>query len=419
MENPSQERRNAARYGLGEGIWGLGSGLVSLLTVLPLLLRRLGATPVELGILFAMGNGGILLTQVLGTYLFQHGRGKKRFLVRAHLFIVLPYCAVTGAVVFFLSESHPALARTLILSVFILHILCLGAIVPIWLDWVAELFRVEARGRAMGLGAAAFAIGATMGAGAAALIRHALPFPADFVLLFAFCVPVFGLSLLAFGFVKEDPEHHVPRPRASAKELKDRLLHSLADQNFRNYLVARIMMMIGVGAWAFFAVHFKSPSGGQVSGALIIAFDGIRTLSQAVSGYLLGRIGDRSGHKFGIVLGQSAYMVAVAVAVVFKGPVACAVCFALLGVAFSANLVSHNNMIYETCPHDNRAVHITLGNVATCPFLILAPLVTGVLVVHLGMVAGMAVCLIPTGLGVMWTLFRVKDPRAIALVQRP
>ena len=419
MGSHSQERTNAARYGLGEGIWGLGSGLVSVLTVLPLVLRRLGATPIELGILFAMANGGILLTQVLGTYLFQHGRGKKRFLVRCHLFIVLPYCAATGAIIYLLSGSHPALARALILSVFSLHVLCLGAIVPIWFDWVAELFRMEARGRAMGMGAAAFAIGATVGAGAAGLIRHVAPFPAGFALLFVVCLPLFALSLLAFGSVVEDPEHHVPVPRASAKELKDRLLHSLADQNFRNYLTARIMMMTGVGAWAFFAVHFRSPSGGQVSGALIISFDGLRSISQAVCGYLLGRIGDRSGHKFGIVLGQSAYMLAVAVAVVSKGAVACAVCFALLGVAFSADLVSHSNMIYETCPHDNRTVHITLSNVATCPFLIVAPLLTGVLVVHWGMVVGMAVCLIPTALGVMWTLFRVKDPRAITLVQRP
>jgi len=86
-----------------------------------------------------------------------------------------------------------------------------------------------------------------------------------------------------------------------------------------------------------------------------------------------------------------------------------------MGLAFAANSVSHQNMIFETCPHDNRIAHITLSNLILSPFLPAAPPATGWLIDHIGMTNGIAVCLLPTIAGTLWIMLMVRDPRHVVL----
>ena len=145
------ERRNAIVYASGEGIWGLGMGLVAPMTVLPLMVKALGGGAVEVGLLYGVATAGFLLTQPIGMVLFQHGTGRKRFLILYHFAIVPPISLAIAAVIFFFSPGRPALSRSLVLILFSVRVLAIGAIIPIWMDWMAGLFTVRSRGRATGM----------------------------------------------------------------------------------------------------------------------------------------------------------------------------------------------------------------------------------------------------------------------------
>jgi uncharacterized membrane protein len=85
-------------------------------------------------------------------------------------------------------------------------------------------------------------------------------------------------------------------------------------------------------------------------------------------------------------------------------------------VAFSAAWVSHNNMLFETCPHDSRVAHITLSSMVLGPVLFLVPMVTGWLADHVwDRPTAIGATLVPTLLGVAWLALMVQEPRDIEL----
>ena len=75
----SNERANSWKCATGEGFFGVGMGLVAALTVLPLLLKHLGAGKVLLGMSFGVACAGWGLAQLLGLVLFGRRRRTKRF----------------------------------------------------------------------------------------------------------------------------------------------------------------------------------------------------------------------------------------------------------------------------------------------------------------------------------------------------
>jgi hypothetical protein len=61
--------------------------------------------------------------------------------------------------------------------------------------------------------------------------------------------------------------------------------------------------------------------------------------------------------------------------------------------------------------------HITAANMLLSPFLLLVPLGTGWLMESVvGVRAGIALALAPTALGIVWLIFRVKEPRTLELL---
>ncbi len=416
------ERQNAKRYTLGEGVWGIGMGFIAPLTVMPLLLRRFGAGTVELGFFHSMASAGFLLTQPLALFLSRHGAGKKRFVLRFNCLVTIPLFLLMAGVIFSLgrSERYYAVARALLLGAFSIRMLAIGTVMPIWQDWVYSLFQTQNRGRVVGLYAAASATGVMLGTILASLIRNYISFPDNYGYLMLIATLFFAVSFVAFASVDSGvapPDAHVSR-RPDIRELVDRFSLSLKDANFVHYLIGRLLLTAGGVAIAFFAVHFRSEAGGGISEAAIIGLGAFVMLPQGVCSYWLGQIGDKHGHRRGVVIGACAQVASIAVAVLGKGPIACFACFFLLGIAYAAGWVSHQNFIYETCPHDNRVAHITLSNLVLSPLIIFLPIAAGALMAGVGIRAGMAVCLAISVAGALYLLVFVDEPRLLVLGQR-
>lgn len=409
--------QNARKFALGEGIWGLGIGLIAPLTVFPLLLKALGAKGIELGLVFSLATAGVILTQPLGLLLPRKGKGRKRFLILYHCFVVLPATLLMGALIWTLG-GQPGLhllLRWLLIGVFGVRILVIGVIVPLWQDWFASLFNRENRGQATGMYAAASAIGVSLAAVVAAYFRSHLPFPGNYAVLFFMAVFLFAISMGVFmGVSSGNPSEGGPE-RPELGEMMAMFRDSLRDNNYRSYLVTRVLLTVGAGATAFFAVRFRSPEGGELSDATIIGLGALLTMPQALASYWLGRRGDKKGHRSGVLIGATAQTGAIAFAFFGSGAVACALCFICLGVGLASGMVSHQNMVYETCPHDNRVAHITLSNLALSPFVLLMPVALGWLVGEVGLTIGIGTCLIPTVAGAVWTVIMVDEPRQLVL----
>ena len=413
-----QERKDAVNVALGEGLWGFGVGLVAPLTVLPLLLKHLGAGPLELGLFMGLATAGVLLTQPVGSLLFSHGAGSKRFLIAYLLAVSVVTYAALCSTTFLLggrADLH-VMARWLVIALYGANVLCAGVIVSPWQDWIVGLFGLKSRGRANGMWAGASAAAFSVAALVAASVRRGVGFPRNYALLMLGAILFFVVSMAQYTRVSVGHAPEGGPRRQGLRELLSLFGRSLAEKNYRRYLVGRILLTVGGGAVGFLAVHFRSEEGGRVSEPMVILLGAFLTLPQAVGSYVFGLIGDRSGHRSGMLVGSVAQVAAIAVAFLGKGWVACALCFACIGLASASILVSHQNMIYETCPHDRRLAHITLSSLILGPFVATVFPVTGLLIEWLGSTAaGIGLCIVPTALGALWLLFMVREPRQIVL----
>ncbi|MCK4284035.1 MAG: hypothetical protein KAX44_06935 [Candidatus Brocadiae bacterium] len=412
--NPD-ERKNALKCVAGEGLSGTGMGLLGSVSVLPLLFSALGATEVEVGLLGSIFMAGWLLLQPLSLFLLGRRRRTKRFLLPWGFFCAVPTYLGAGAAVYFLGTGRPRLCGVVVLVLLAVRVLGGGMAMPFWLDWQAMVFRRDIRGRVIGMMVGAFTLGGALAALVAGRAVECLSFPSNYSLLFLIASLFFVVSLGSFWMVREPDSLSAPYIPLKTADLFRRFARSLSDRNFRSYLIGRVLMTLGAGGAAFYAVHFKAAAGGGVAAATVIKLSSLLFLAQCAVSYPLGRLGDRAGHKVGVVVGAVAQVGAISVAYLGRGAVACGVTFALVGISWAAVWISHVNMLFETCPHDSRVAHITLSSMVLGPVLVLVPVGTGLLMRHVGMGPGIGLTLIPTLLGVGWLALMVKEPRDIEL----
>lgn len=220
---------------------------------------------------------------------------------------------------------------------------------------------------------------------------------------------------MAFFMPIREPASAGHSPALSHGDVFRRFALSLKDRNFRSYLISRLLIPAGSGPIAFFAVRYKSAGGGGLSEEMVIALGAALTAGQAVAGFAMGHLGDRMGHKAGAVLGAGAQVAALAVVMLVPGPWSCAAAFTLVGAGFASAWVSHQNFLFETCPHDCRMAHITISNLVLAPFTVIIPVVTGQLIAGHGMVSVLGFCLIPSIMGLVWLVVMVRDPRTVSI----
>ena len=411
------ERRNARKCVVGEGLFGTGMGFLSSVSVLPLLLKSLGASAIQIGLVGSIFWAGWLVLQPLGLFLFGRRRRTKRFLVPWSLTFAVPTYLAMGVMVYFLAGTRPQLCVVLLLVILAVRVLGAGMAVPFWLDWQAMLFRREIRGRVIGMMAGAFPLGIAVAAVVASKVVGSVGFPLNYALLCFVSALFFAVASCFTWSVREPESLTEPGPILGTRGLLRLFGRSLREPNFRSYLVARLLMTLGSGGAAFYALLFKSSEGGGLSGSKVIMLSALLALAQCLVSYPLGRLGDRAGHKVGVVLGSLAQVGAVAVAWLGSGAVACGVTFALVGVACASAWVSHVNMLFETCPHDSHAAHITLSNVVLGPVLWLVPVLTGWMVGVVGLRTAIGITLIPTVAGTIWLAVAVKEPRHVEMAR--
>ncbi|MHC4789115.1 MAG: MFS transporter [Planctomycetota bacterium] len=411
----AQERRNARTCVVGEGLFGTGIGFLSSVSVLPLLLKSLGASEIQIGLLGSIFWAGWILLQPLGLFLFGQRRRTKRFLVPWSLTCAVPTYAAIGLIIYFLAPTRPALVSALLLVLLGARVLGAGMALPFWLEWQATVFRRGIRGRVIGLMAAFASLGGTLSAFVAAKVVDMLEFPASYSSLAGVSIAFFVVSLMFFATVREPESMSAPFKPPTRRDFFRRFAQSLSEPNFRNYLIGRVLMTSGAGAGAFFAVYFRSEAGGGLAESTVIRLGALLGIAHFLVSYPLGRLGDRAGHKVGVIVGACAQVGAICVAFFGRGAVACGATFALMGVTWSAAWVSHMNMLFETCPHDSRIAHITLSNMVIGPVLGLVPVGTGWVIAQMGMRTGIGLTLIPTLLGVAWLALMVRNPRDIEI----
>jgi MFS family permease len=293
----------------------------------------------------------------------------------------------------------------------------IGIILGVWMDWIAHIFEKGTRGTLMGMTFFAASLMGSLGGLAAGAIINKVEGHSAYAILYFIAGFFATVSLMTFFLVK-DPAENMDSSSQKSVSISDILASfrkSLLDDNFKSFLACRIFASLGFCIIPFIAIYFKSPDGGGLSNSAIVSCGAAMTFGAAITNLVLGKIGDLHGHRVGIITGTLMQVVTLAIILLASGGIFCIVTYFCVGICISSSFISHTNMLLETCPHEYRVAHITVGNLVLSIPLVSSPFLAGIAAEHFGIRPVFMICLLFSILAFIWCLLKVREPRYVRI----
>jgi len=410
---------NAIILMLSEGAWGFQASMIAPVTFFAVLLAEFGAGKIMISSIAAVESGGIMVSQILGLLWFHSLRHRKRNLVWWHVVAVIPYLFILAMLVYESPHFPPQWVARFIWLLLAFYMVSIGIVVAVWSEWVASLFATQIRGRVMGLSLCSFALTGSVGALLAGHLLKDHPEPR----IFAFCLFVSGLmalvSMWGYSHVR-DPAQERPEQLAEVdfRVIVSKFRQSLRDSNFRYFLGARLLTVLGFSMVPLVAIYYCRPEGGGLNPGTLVSCGASITVGLAAGNLGLGYLGDRRGHRVGLLVGIVCQIVALSVLLIVPGLWGCLIFYFFAGISNASGWVSHYNLLFETCPHDHLGAHITIGNLALGGVGLLAPFLAGMMAEGFGLRLLFGLSLSISVGALFWLLVLVRDPRNQKRVSR-
>ena len=412
MDN-NNTRHNALINIAGESLWGLKSNLVVPSVILAVLLYQYGASPALIGAITAIETSMLLIPQMFGGYLFHSRSRRKRQLALWHFLVMLPFNIVMGILALFANQMDPAVFRTLMLVSFACYTGAIGVVSASWFEYfIGTIYESSIRGTVMGLSSFGSSILGTGGAIFAGWMVKTVPAPEAYGWLYLISW-VLGMASISLFLLIKDPSSAdtIEQPRPKIGDLLTSMKLSWALKNFRRYLVGRILAVVGFSIVPFIAIYFTTAGFGNLPKDFVVSSFAAFTIANAFGSLVFGRLGDRLGHRWGILFGASMQVLSLVFAILFPTAIGCILAYTFAGLTSSCAFVSHYNLVIEMCPSENRVTHISMANLLIGAPSALAPLFAGWIAVQWGFPILFLVCAIISLLAVIWFSFFFKEPR--------
>jgi len=407
-------RRNILANAVGEGLWGFQWHAVLASTTLTVLLTtHYHASNMEVGVLAGL-EASTGLGQLLGLYLFCSRRHQKRQLFIWHYVVVIPLIALMSVVNLGAVGMPVWLRRWALIGCWGAYMWSINTSLAAWTDWLSHVFPVHIRGRAFGV---AFGSASLAGVGGMALVAWTVQVYSGSTDIYS--AIYFGAAICALlGMFALSSVHDEGAKLADDAAppgvvgLLRRFGQSLADRNYRNFLIGRVLAGLGLASGALVTAYYQSSLGGATKGT-VLRYAMAIPLGTAVGCLGLGRLGDRTGHRLGILVGAGVQIAAMAIALLTSSAIGCVAAFFTMGIVYGCVTVSHGNLIIESCPHEHRIAHITLSNLVLALPMAFVPVGAGLLADRLGFGVLFALCLGISVLAFLWMLLCVREPRTL------
>lgn len=390
----------------GMAFW-FGLAFVSSSTILPLFVSKITLNPLVFGLLAMIAQSSWYIPQLLTAGQIERLDRKKPVVVNAGFFLErLP--VLLWPVAAWMAAKYPIAALLTFILSYTWHGLGAGMIAPAWQDLLARCFPLKIRGKFFGFTAFAGTGLATLGAGISSWLLLEFAFPTNFVILFSIAATAIMLSWVGLALVRE-PVQAVPAERkaqgAGWSLMRETVRH---DHNFRKYLGARMLLVLGNMGFGFITV--MTVARWDVPDAVVGIYTAILLTGQTAGNLLAGIIADRKGHKIPLLISGSAQVIGYLVAALTSLPVGMYPAYALIGLSGGINSVSGILIAMEFSTPERRPSYVGIANSAVGVASGLAPLIGG-------WIAGFSytwLFLIGALLGSMallWLQWGVADPR--------
>jgi MFS family permease len=351
-----------------------GIAFASSSTIVPLFVSKITLNPLIIGLVAMIAQSAWYIPQLFTADKIEQLDRKKPVLINLGFFTErLPVFLWPLAAL--LALDYPIPALILFIVSYAWHGLGAGVVGPAWQDLLARCFAVNKRGFVLGLTTFLGTAAGTVGAAISSWILQEYEYPYNFVYLFSIAAVAITLSWAALAMLRE-PLQPAKRHEQAALPVWSRTKAILEqDANFRAYLIARMVLILGAMGTGFITV--VSIERWELSDGVVGLYTAILLLGQTGGNLMAGIVADRFGHKLPLV--ASGVCQAVAFAAAWAAPSAEWIygVFALLGVATGSNFVSGMLITMEFSEPSRRPTYVGIANTAFGIALAVAPLLGG------------------------------------------
>ncbi|MCS7201386.1 MAG: MFS transporter [Dictyoglomus sp.] len=388
-------------------LFSLGMTFGSILTLFPLFAKNLGAGNIEIGLIPAIANLGWGIPAILGAKVSEKASKKLNVVLKFTLGERLPYLFM-AFISFFIVPYNPKLALYLSLLMLGIATFSMGFLGPPWMSLIEKVIHPARRGTyfAMGNG-----LGALMGVGGASLARYFLSnysFPKNFGYSFLCAGIALLFSFIFLALTREEPDEDKKDDVKFSEYIKG-INIVLKDGNFRNYIINRVLGALA-GAYTSFIVVFALKKF-SIPDKIVADFTGILLVSQGISSFLFGPIGDRWGHKITLIIGRSLSILSLILLLFGNSAFFIYIVFMLIGLIYSSFMVGDLAITLDLAPKNKKELYIGVLNLLIAPFSFLSPLIAGKISDLFGYETLFSISLLVGIFNLFFLIKKIKDPR--------
>jgi len=416
--SPADKRFNFAACLVDAVGWPLGMAFFSTATILPVLMRRLGAGNLEVGALPALYNllvflPGFLVAGYVGRLPRARGFLLGFALVERLALLPLAWLAPLWG------WSHPGWLLGALFACIAVHAGAMGVNQPSYYLVIGKCIPAQWRGRLFGY---AGGVAGLLGLGVDRVLRHLLSgpgagFPHGYSRGFLLGFVILVASVLPLGIVREPRGLPPPTDTHSGHYGRDCLQIWRGQPGFRRFLRAQIALQLAAVALPFF-VLYASQSLHAGAGA-VAGYTATLILAGAFGSLAWGAWADRGGNKAVVLASAGCAVGAALLALAAPSPLAFYAVFALSALASAGIGMCGANMVMEYAQtSDAIPLYTAFYNAVTALPRAAAPLLGGWIadVVH-GYRPVFALSLVLSLVG--WLLMRRAEEPRHAVGSRP
>ncbi|HAV24188.1 MAG TPA: hypothetical protein DCX46_12015 [Bacteroidetes bacterium] len=410
-------RQNLVANVLDGSLFAFGMSFVSLQTVLPVFVKRMGGSSFAVALIPVLWTAGFNFPQILIAKYVQRFQRKKSLFLKTSFLQRLPWFFLALLTFLVIDRVDAAVGVVSFLSLFTLAAVVGSINFPIWFDLVAKLTPVEMRGRLFGARNLLGGVLGVVGGWVVERVLGAVGYPTSYGVLFLLAVCAMMLSYASLTLLREESASPVAEPKRVAEYYRS-LPRILKEQrNFRNFLVSDALLIAATMAGAFYAVHAIEKF--SLSDASAGTFTMVIMCSMIVGNLFFGWLADHYGHKLNLVL--SAVSATISCLAALVAPTATTYLLVFVASAFQVGLsgISRLSIVVELCTEEERPTYVALTNMVTSPFVLFGVLAGGIASAF-GYDAVFVIAGVLALASAFWLTFKVEEPRtktAVPFVQ--
>lgn len=335
---------------------------LSINAIITYFLSELGASTFEIGLANALVSVGSIISQpYFANKVINLSYKAKAFMKYLFIQRLLFFLFVLTIPIF--SDSHPHLMIIIFLVCWTIFNIFVGSYAPFFMSLFAKMVGARQRGRLRGYSGGTGNLLALGSAYMAGVILKDVAFPYNYTIIFGIGAVLLFLDVLAFAFMKEQPDQVTPADMNFLQYYKSIPVIFREDKSYKTIVIGFCFMVISQVSLAYYALYAVRVY--DITASQAAFFTAITGVINILGSVVFGIIADKYSHRLVLVISSFCALLAGGIMIGIHQLAAVYVAFGLTTLCLCGYFLSGFVLIIEHVQHEKIPMYISVNNIIT------------------------------------------------------